>query len=192
MLKEYLESIKDLTPESNELTHRTFLQKLLISLKEKFNTEFKIEHEPERKQGSQPDFRISYQGLNIGYIENKKAGTDLRKIVESEKSDQILKYLELNPNLMLTNYLDFMWVGKDENNEPLIKKEISVASLDELSKPLKPNPQTERDLIEFFRGFFNYEAAPITNAKDFASAFKRAHQVSKRRFNHIPKRHASF
>ncbi len=43
MLKEYLESIKDLTPEKNELTHRTFLQKLLISLKEKFNTEFKIE-----------------------------------------------------------------------------------------------------------------------------------------------------
>ncbi len=43
MLKEYLESIKDLTPGSNELTHRTFLENLLISLKEKFNTEFKIE-----------------------------------------------------------------------------------------------------------------------------------------------------
>ncbi|PUD71098.1 type ISP restriction/modification enzyme, partial [Helicobacter pylori] len=167
MLKEYLEGIKDLTPESNELTHRTFLQKLLISLKEKFNTEFKIEHEPERKQGSQPDFRVSFQGLNIGYIENKKVGINLSQLL---KSDQILKYLELNPNLMLTNYLDFMWVGKDENNEPLIKKEISVASLDELSKPLKPNPQTERDLIELFRGFFNHEPAPITNAKDFANA----------------------
>ncbi|WP_436409362.1 type ISP restriction/modification enzyme [Helicobacter pylori] len=96
-------------------------------------------------------------------------GTDLRKIVESEKSKQILKYLELNPNLMLTDYLNFMWVGKDENNEPLIKREISVASLDELSKPLKPNPQTECDLIELFKSFFNYEAAPITNAKDFAT-----------------------
>ncbi|MGL2417968.1 type ISP restriction/modification enzyme [Helicobacter pylori] len=171
MLKEYLEGIKDITPESNELTHRPFLHNLLDKLKNHFNKEFKIEHEPERKQGSQPDFRISYQGLNIGYIENKKAGTDLRKIVESEKSDQILKYLELNPNLMLTNYLNFVWVGKDEKNAPLIKKEISVASLDELSKPLKPNPQTtERDLIEFFRGFFNYEATPITNAKDFANA----------------------
>ncbi|MCQ2760614.1 N-6 DNA methylase [Helicobacter pylori] len=169
MLKEYLESIKDLTPEKNELTHRLFLHNLLDKLKNHFNKEFKIEHEPERKQGSQPDFRISYQGLNIGYIENKRVGTDLRKIVESEKNKQILKYLELNPNLMLTDYLNFVWVGKDENNEPLIKKEISVASLDELSKPLKPNPQTERDLIGFFRGFFNYEAAPITNAKDFAT-----------------------
>lgn len=43
MLKEYLESIKDLTPESNELTHSTFLENLLISLKENFNKEFKIE-----------------------------------------------------------------------------------------------------------------------------------------------------
>ncbi len=167
MLKEYLEGIKDLTPESNELTHRAFLQILLTSLKENFNTEFKIEHEPNRdKQGGQPDFRISYQGLNIGYIENKRVGTNLRQLL---KSDQILKYLELNPNLMLTDYLNFMWVGKDENNAPLIKKEISVASLDELSKPLKPNPQTERDLIELFKSFFNHEAAPITNAKDFAT-----------------------
>ncbi|WP_305865030.1 type ISP restriction/modification enzyme [Helicobacter pylori] len=170
MLKEYLESIKDLTPEKNELTHRLFLHNLLDKLKNHFNKEFKIEHEPNRdKQGGQPDFRISHQGLNIGYIENKRVGTDLRKIVESEKSKQIFKYLELNPNLMLTDYLNFMWVGKDENNAPLIKKEISVASLDELSKPIKPNPQTERDLIELFKSFFNHEAAPITNAKDFAT-----------------------
>ncbi|GAA7909042.1 DNA methyltransferase [Helicobacter pylori] len=169
MLKEYLESIKDLTPEKNELTHRLFLHNLLNRLKNHFNKEFKIEHEPKRDQGSQPDFRVSFQGLNIGYIENKRVGTDLRQTLKSEKNDQILKYLELNPNLMLTDYLNFMWVGKDENNAPLIKKEISIASLDELSKPLKPKPQTERDLIELFKSFFNHEAAPITNAKDFAT-----------------------
>ncbi|WQU90849.1 N-6 DNA methylase [Helicobacter pylori] len=167
MLKEYLEGIKNITLESNELTHRAFLQILLKGLKDNFNKEFKIEHEPNRdKQGGQPDFRVSYQGLNIGYIENKRVGTNLNQLL---KSDQILKYLELNPNLMLTDYLNFMWVGKDEENKPLIKREISIASLDELSKSLKPNPQTERDLIELFRGFFNHEAAPITNAKDFAT-----------------------
>ncbi|EMH24426.1 N-6 DNA methylase, partial [Helicobacter pylori] len=167
MLKEYLEGIKDITPESNEHTHRRPLENLLISLKENFNKEFKIEHEPNRdKQGGQPDFRISYQGLNIGYIENKRVGTDLSQLLESK---QILKYLELNPNLMLTDYLNFVWVGKDEENKPSIKRKISISSLEELPK-LKPNPQTERDLIELFRGFFNHEAAPITNAKDFANA----------------------
>ncbi|WP_147801419.1 type ISP restriction/modification enzyme [Helicobacter pylori] len=167
MLKEYLEGIKDLTPESNELAHRRSLHNLLDSLKDHFNKEFKIEHESKREQGSQPDFRISYQGLNIGYIENKRVGTDLDRLL---KSDQILKYLELNPNLMLTDYLNFVWVGKDEENKPSIKRQISIASLDELPKPPKPNPQTERDLIELFKSFFNYEAAPITNAKDFANA----------------------
>ncbi len=166
MLKEYLESIKDLTPEKNELTHRRSLENLLNRLKDHFNKEFKIEHEPRREQGSQPDFRVSFQGLNIGYIENKRVGENLNQLL---KNDQILKYLELNPNLMLTDYLNFMWVGKDENNAPLIKKEISIASPDELSKPQKPKPQTERDLIELFKSFFNHEAAPITNAKDFAT-----------------------
>ncbi|WP_240658386.1 type ISP restriction/modification enzyme [Helicobacter pylori] len=168
MLKEYLEGIKDVTPESNELTHRAFLQILLKGLKDNVNKELKIEHEPNRdKQGGQPDFRVSYQGLNIGYIENKRVGTNLNQLL---KSDQILKYLELNPNLMLTDYLNFVWVGKDEENKPSIKREISIASLEELSKPIKPEPQTERDLIELFRGFFNHEPAPITNAKDFANA----------------------
>lgn len=166
MLKEYLESIKDLTPEKNELTHRPSLHNLLNRLKDHFNKEFKIEHEPKKEQGSQPDFCVSFQGLNIGYIENKRAGANLSQLL---KSDQIRKYLELNPNLMLTDYLNFMWVGKDENNAPLIKKEISVTSLDELSKPLKPKPQTECDLIELFKSFFNHETAPITNAKDFAT-----------------------
>ncbi|GAA6941511.1 DNA methyltransferase [Helicobacter pylori] len=166
MLKEYLESIKDLTNKENELTHRLSLHNLLNRLKDHFNKEFKIEHEPKKEQGSQPDFRVSFQGLNIGYIENKRAGVNLRQLL---KSDQIRKYLELNPNLMLTDYLNFVWVGKDENNAPLIKKEISVASPDELSKPLKPNPQTEHDLIELFKSFFNHETAPITNAKDFAT-----------------------
>lgn len=166
MLKEYLESIKDLTTEKNELTHRLSLHNLLNRLKDNFNKEFKIEHEPKKEQGSQPDFRVSFQGLNIGYIENKRVGVNLRELL---KSDQIRKYLELNPNLMLTDYLNFMWVGKDENNAPFSKKEISIASPDELSKPLKPKPQTERDLIELFKSFFNHEAAPITNAKDFAT-----------------------
>ncbi|GHR90208.1 DNA methyltransferase [Helicobacter pylori] len=166
MLKEYLESIKDLTTEKNELTHRPSLYNLLNRLKDYFNKEFKIEHEPKKEQGSQPDFRVSFQGLSIGYIENKRVETNLSQPL---KSDQIRKYLELNPNLMLTNYLNFAWVGKDENNAPFTKKEISVASLDELSKPIIPKPQTERDLIELFKSFFNHEAAPITNAKDFAT-----------------------
>lgn len=49
MLKEYLEGIKDITPKENELAHRRSLHNLLDSLKDNFNKEFKIEHEPKRE-----------------------------------------------------------------------------------------------------------------------------------------------
>ncbi|GAA7997091.1 hypothetical protein JP0552_11920 [Helicobacter pylori] len=38
MLKEYLESIKDLTPESNELTHRPSLYTLLKGYKQQLKS----------------------------------------------------------------------------------------------------------------------------------------------------------
>ncbi len=64
MLKEYLESIKDLTPESNELTHRPSLYNLLKNLKNDFKKEFKIEHEPNRdKQGGSLIFASLIKGL---------------------------------------------------------------------------------------------------------------------------------
>lgn len=40
---------------------------------------------------------------------------------------------------MFIDYFNFMWVGKDENNEFLIKKEIFVVSFDEFFKFLKFN-----------------------------------------------------
>ncbi|EJC36134.1 putative adenine specific DNA methyltransferase 1 domain protein [Helicobacter pylori Hp P-28b] len=48
MLKEYLEGIKDITPKENEQAHRRSLHNLLENLKNDFNKEFKIEHEPNR------------------------------------------------------------------------------------------------------------------------------------------------
>ncbi|GAA6963883.1 hypothetical protein HpCHC41_04490 [Helicobacter pylori] len=42
MLKEYLESIKDITDKKNELTHRPSLYNLLKGLKDHFNKEYEI------------------------------------------------------------------------------------------------------------------------------------------------------
>lgn len=63
MLKEYLESIKDLTPEKNELAHRSFLQNLLNRLKDHFNKEFKIEHEPKKSKEASLIFAFLFKGL---------------------------------------------------------------------------------------------------------------------------------
>jgi len=57
-----------------------------------------------------PDFRISFNDSMIGYIETKKMGENLDKILQTE---QIRKYRELSPNLLITNYVEFVWI-KDE------------------------------------------------------------------------------
>ncbi len=62
MLKEYLESIKDLTTEKNELTHRLSLHNLLNRLRDNFNKEFKIEHEKKSKEANLI-FAFLFKGL---------------------------------------------------------------------------------------------------------------------------------
>lgn len=49
MLKEYLESIKDLMFEKNEFMYCFFLYNLFDKLKNYFNKEFKIEYEFKRE-----------------------------------------------------------------------------------------------------------------------------------------------
>ena len=54
----------------------------------------------------------------MGYVEAKDVGLDLDQI---EKSEQLQRYLEAFPNLVLTNYLEFRWYvnGKRRTKEVL-------------------------------------------------------------------------
>ncbi len=167
MLKTYLQELKGIDNNTNEHTYRPELHTLLKKLIKKFNSEYELEHEPRRdNQGrGAPDFRIYYKGLNVGYVENKRLGTNLNSLVNGE---QVAKYLELSPNLILTDYLNFIWVKKDERNNPYVVKEIQVASKEELALS-KPNLKKEQNLVELFNEFLNQEVNQITTAKDFAT-----------------------
>ncbi|WP_104713914.1 type ISP restriction/modification enzyme [Helicobacter cetorum] len=167
MLKTYLQDIKGISNNTNELTYRHGLHKLLEELIRNFNSKYQLEHEPPRDtQGrGAPDFRIYYKGLNVGYVENKRLGTNLNSLVNGE---QVAKYLELSPNLILTDYLNFIWVKKDEKNNPYIVRELQVASKEELALS-KPNRQKEQNLVALFNDFLQEEVSKITTAKDFAT-----------------------
>ena len=45
-----------------------------------------------------------------GYVETKSVGENLDKVL---KSDQIAKYKSLSQNIVLTDYLHFIWINKD-------------------------------------------------------------------------------
>jgi len=60
---------------------------------------------PKKTEGGNPDFRV-WDGKSkiTGYIEAKKPDTDLDDV---EDSEQLKRYRDTFPNLILTNFLEF-------------------------------------------------------------------------------------
>src|SRR5262249_16092378 len=69
-----------------------------------------VQHEPKRlADKGAPDFKVGKGGLILGYVENKAIDENLNKVL---RSAQIAKYQSLSRNIILTNYLDFIWINK--------------------------------------------------------------------------------
>jgi hypothetical protein len=106
--KAYFEQIKKLeVAESTEHTLRPALDNLLKALAGK---KIKVIHEPARDKTGKgaPDFKFKTNDERIlGYLENKKIGENLDQFL---KSEQIVKYNQLSGNLILTNYLEWIWL----------------------------------------------------------------------------------
>ena len=103
----------------DEITEHSLRPELKHLLESLAGTQVKILHEPKRegKFGS-PDFKITNTESIIGYVENKKVEENLDKTI---KSEQIIKYQSLSDNILLTNYIDWVWIkdGKVQKREPL-------------------------------------------------------------------------
>uniref|UniRef100_UPI0026200673 type ISP restriction/modification enzyme n=1 Tax=Helicobacter sp. UBA3407 TaxID=1946588 RepID=UPI0026200673 len=187
MLKKYLNEIQGISPQDKEHTYRTHLQNFLESLKESLMLENKtlqsltIKHEPNNdKEGrGAPDFLIQNQGLIIGYIENKRVNADLDSVAQSP---QIEKYLRLSDNLMLTDYLRFCLVRKNDKGKVHIVQEYRICDLSQLKATLKNKTLLEskqKELTELFKLFFTHSPKPIVAAKEFANSLAQRTQILK-------------
>ncbi|AOH51311.1 DNA methyltransferase [Campylobacter jejuni subsp. jejuni] len=173
MLKAYLENIKDISTNDKEHTHRTALQNLLQAIKDNQDKQNKIsiKQEPNNdKEGrGAPDFLITKDFLTLGYIENKRVNANLDNII---KSDQILKYTKLSPNIILTDYLRFILLSLNDKNEIIICKEVKICSIDEIKSVIKNQSLLDtktQELNELFSIFFSKIPNPINSALDFAN-----------------------
>ncbi|EAJ0699827.1 DNA methyltransferase [Campylobacter jejuni] len=173
MLKAYLENIKDISTNDKEHTHRTALQNLLQAIKDNQDKQNKIsiKQEPNNdKEGrGAPDFLITKDFLTLGYIENKRVNANLDNII---KSDQILKYTKLSPNIILTDYLRFILLSLNEKNEVIVCKEVKICSLDEIKSVIKNKSLLDtktQELNELFSIFFAKIPNPINSALEFAN-----------------------
>ncbi|WP_343353155.1 type ISP restriction/modification enzyme [Helicobacter mastomyrinus] len=106
------------TNEYNEHSFRTFLENLLNVLKN--DDKCYIIHEPKAEVGQghiRPDYKVykridskntlSYNAL-MGFIECKQWGEDLNAHIKGKQLD---KYLQICPNIMLTNYNRFILIS---------------------------------------------------------------------------------
>ena len=196
ILHDYLHAIQGISESDKEHTHRSALENLFkailahLAQSHKDFSAIHIIHEPnndksENKAGA-PDFQIilngggqnskSQSGLTLGYIENKRVNANLVElIIESNANPraQIAKYLTLSDNLILTDYLRFLRIAKDDKGKITITQEITICALNEIQATLK-NKSTlqskQKELLDFFTLFFKYHAKPIISALEFANA----------------------
>ncbi len=63
-------------------------------------------NDPTHVAAGAPDFIVENHGIPIGHVECKDIANDLS---ETEKSEQLRRYMLGLPNLILTDYLEFRW-----------------------------------------------------------------------------------
>ena len=109
----YLRKLRE-TPfsEQTEHTDRSALEGLLNDFAAKTaSRKTTVQHEPKRAaEKGAPDFKITRQGTILGYVETKAVGENLDKVL---KSEQIARYKSLSQNIILTDYLHFIWINND-------------------------------------------------------------------------------
>jgi len=104
LLAQYVRTIEKELIDGNatEHTHRSALKSLI----EETLPGVVATNEPKHIDCGAPDFVIRKGVTTIGYIEAKDIGKSLN---EAEKSDQLKRYRKSLSNLILTDYLEFLW-----------------------------------------------------------------------------------
>lgn len=169
--EKYLLAVKN-TPldQQTEMTSRGALETLLNTAAAKFaQTGTRVTHEPTREKAGAPDFKVVSKGMILGYVENKAIGEVLERVA---KSEQITKYLKLSPNILLTDYLHWLWIGPNGTQEARL---IEATALE--AKTVHVRPERVAEVEALLRGFFSEAPQPIGRAKPLAEALATRSQM---------------
>ena len=170
--KAYFEKIKDLDQDSTEHTLRPALDLLLNALAAE--KKIKVIHEPKRDKTGMgaPDFKFKTNDKRIlGYLENKKTDENLDQVL---KSEQIARYKKLSGNLILTNYLEWIWL-KDGT---ITKRETLCYPSDVGYRKARLDTDKAEKVEKLISAFLFTQPKGIGRAKDLAEALAiRCHEL---------------
>lgn len=169
--KVYFDQIKTLdVKDATEHTLRPALDHLLNALAGK---KIKVIHEPKRDQAGKgaPDFKFKINECILGYLENKKIEENLDQIL---RSDQIAKYKQLSGNLILTNYLEWVWL----KDGAILKRETLCYPSDVGYRKARLDPDKAEKVAALIAAFLSTPPKGIGRAKDLALALAiRCHEL---------------
>ncbi len=154
---DYLKEIESALKIGNatEHTHRPALKKLIESLA----ADIVATNEPKRVKHGAPDFIIFQQQRNIGHLEATDVGISLNK---TEKTEQLKRYFNGFPNLILTDYLEFRWYVKGEN-----RLTAKIAKLDK-NHQLKPDKEGIKATHQLLTQFLETAAPSVNTPRELA------------------------
>jgi hypothetical protein len=104
-------------------------------------------NEPKRIACGAPDYVVTRDGLIVGYIEAKDVG---KSLAETERTDQMKRYLRSLENLILTDYLEFRWYvsGVTRQTASLARLGPGEKGYPRYLRPGEPEPGTGRPLAD--------------------------------------------
>ena len=157
----YLKSIQKNLQNGSERSHYPALKNLIDDPLHGIDA---VIEEKGNKAGI-PDFTVKRRDLLVGYIEAKDVGLNLRQI---EKTEQLQRYLEAFPNLVLTNYLEFRWYVDGKCRQTEVLADLSTNSGD--GKLQIKNADKIAALLD---QFLNYSGEIISKPEDLARQMAR-------------------
>ena len=166
MLKQYLNSLQTTfnQGDAREESYYEHLKDLLLNYaNERQLKKVDITILPKPTEAGNPDFRI-WDGKNhiTGYIEAKDPSvTNLDRI---EVSEQLKRYRETFPNVILTNFYEFRLYRNGE-----LMKQVKIAR-PELAIKLNTTPpvENEADFFDLLDIFFSFSLPNVRNAQSLA------------------------
>ena len=133
-----------------EHSDRGALERLLGEAAAEADKRLHIQHEPKRDKGGggSPDYMVKRDARIVGYVEVKTIDEALSKVL---RSDQIKKYQKLSDNLILTDYLEFIWIRKGQDPQ-----RARLAHSDDLSaRTLALKPENVAQVAKLLGAFFS-------------------------------------
>ena len=162
----YFEAIKELdVSEATEHTLRGPLKNLLKSFAARADSTIAVIHEPKRDANrlGAPDFKFKVHEAILGYLENKKIDESLDSVLQST---QIAKYKQLSNNIVVTNYLEWVWLQDGH----IAKRETLCYRSDVGNRRARLDPDKAEKVAGLIGGFLSAVPQKLADAKKLAQA----------------------